>query len=154
MISIMGHLKDWKLHFSVWGVVSILLLSSLWQSLEVRGWWFSSACVSHVLRWLISPIRALKVLWHSGQVVPGGKLGLGCLCFSFRFLLFSSKSAHQLASKIDVPFRMVDRHWLLSIAVVSQLLVLMLHFFRFAFKTSLYLFICPPILRLPSLSSD
>lgn len=43
-----------------------------------------------ILRWLMSPILALKILRHSGQVVLGGSSGFGCCCLSFHFLLFSS----------------------------------------------------------------
>lgn len=70
------------------------------------------------LVWLISLILALKVLPHSGHVVPDGRL-VGCCCLSFRFLLFSSRSARLLALQFAAPSWMMARQSFLSSASVS-----------------------------------
>ena len=100
----------------------------------------------------MSPILALNVLWQIGQVVSAGSSGFGCCCPSFRFLRFSSSSAHLLASKAVNPSLMLVLHSFLSKALDSQLLKSMLHFFMLAFSRSLGLFFYPPLFRLPSFS--
>lgn len=60
----------------------------------------------------MSPILALKILPHSGQVVTDGKS-------SFGFILFPSNPAHLLGSKVAVPSRLIIHQSFLSLALVS-----------------------------------
>ena len=65
--------------------------SSSWISLDVEDDGLRSVELSiHLwtLRWLMSLILALKVLWHFGHVVPVGRSGFGCCCLSVRFFFF------------------------------------------------------------------
>ena len=147
---------DHQRYLYVSNIVDEVRRSSSWQSLGVEDHGlrlcFVLVIYLRILRWLMSPILALNVLWQIGQVVSAGSSGFGCCCLSFRFLRFSYSSVHLLSSNTVIPSLMMVLHIFLSKTLCSQLLKSMLHFFMLAFRRSLYLFFFQLLFRLPSFS--
>lgn len=95
-----------------------------------------------ILRWLMWPNFYLKIPWLRSAY---GELGLGCCFLIFRRRPISFRLADRLDSKSVVSSLTMDRHRFLSIAVDSQLLMSILHFFMFCFRTSLNHFFWFPL---------
>ena len=137
-------------------LIPIQSSSSLWLSLEVEDdcfHQFQSFCL-WTLRWLISPILALKVLWHCEHVIPAGRSECSLLFFHLPYHSFVLQNCTAIGFEACCPFIsqcMPQRS--LFLALDSQESISMLQFLMFAFRESWYQFLYPPLLRLPSFNS-